>query len=209
MSDELLINTDVFETRLDDDEAYRAHPLLKKAYVEIKWTPELVKEYVKCSKDIVYFICTYCKIISLDEGLVSFNLYDFQEGMANTIADNRFTIIKTPRQAGKTTTSAAVILWHVLFNEQYTVGILANKLTTAREILSRVQRAYENLPSWLQQGIFNWSKTTIELENGSQVIAASTSSSAYPKIQAPTAIIDMSIYCRPSKSQTRQPFAFE
>lgn len=178
MSNELLINTDDFETRLSDDEAYRANPLLKKAYVEIEWTPELVKEYVKCSKDIAYFIRTYCKIISLDEGLVPFNLYDFQEGMAKTIADNRFTIIKTPRQAGKTTTSAAVILWHILFNEQYTVGILANKLTTAREILSRVQRAYENLPSWLQQGIFNWSKTTIELENGSQVIAASTSSSA-------------------------------
>ena len=178
MSDELLINTDDFETRLTDAEAYRANPLLKKAYVEIEWTPELVKEYVKCSKDIAYFIRTYCKIISLDEGLVAFDLYDFQEGMAKTIADNRFTIIKTPRQAGKTTTSAAVILWHILFNEQYTVGILANKLTTAREILSRVQRAYENLPSWLQQGIFNWSKTTIELENGSQVIAASTSSSA-------------------------------
>ena len=178
MSDDLLVNTDNFEKRLEDAEVYRANPLLKKAYVEIDWTPELIKEYVKCSKDIAYFIRTYCKIISLDEGLVPFDLYDFQEGMATTIADNRFTIIKTPRQAGKTTTSAAVILWHVLFNEQYTVGILANKLTTAREILSRVQRAYENLPSWLQQGILNWSKTTIELENGSQVIAASTSSSA-------------------------------
>jgi hypothetical protein len=178
MDDGSLINTDDFEKRLEEADVYRANPLLKKAYVEIDWTPELVKEYVKCSKNIVYFIRTYCKIISLDEGLVSFDLYDFQENMAETIANNRFTIIKTPRQAGKTTTSAAVILWHVLFNEQYTVGILANKLTTAREILSRVQRAYENLPSWLQQGILNWSKTTIELENGSQVIAASTSSSA-------------------------------
>tara|TARA_B110000211_G_scaffold231137_2_gene292137 strand:- start:10852 stop:12549 length:1698 start_codon:yes stop_codon:yes gene_type:complete len=177
-TNDIINREDFLEENLNNRDTYRANPLLKRAHVDIDWTPELVKEYIKCSKDIVYFIRTYCKIISLDEGLVNFDLYDFQEDIATTIVDNRFTIIKTPRQAGKTTTAAAVILHHVLFQEQYTVGILANKLTTAREILGRVQRGYENLPSWLQQGVFNWSKTSIELENGSQVIAASTSSSA-------------------------------
>ena len=161
-----------------DNDRYRQNPLLKKAYVDVEWSQELVKEYIKCSHDISYFIRNYVKIISLDEGLINFDLYDFQENMAKTIADNRFTIIKTPRQAGKTTTSAAVILWHILFKENYSVAILANKLSTSREILSRVQRAFENLPPWLQQGVINWNKTNVELENGSQVMAASTASTA-------------------------------
>jgi len=157
---------------------YLNNPQLKKAYVPIEWTAEQVEEIIKCSKDINYFIKTYVKIISLDEGLVDFAMYPYQEEMAQTIADNRFTVIKTCRQAGKTTTSAAVILWHVIFNDSYTVAILANKLSTAREILARVQRAYEYLPKWLQQGVTTWNKTNIELENGSQIIAASTASSA-------------------------------
>lgn len=157
---------------------YLANPNLKRAYVPIEWTAEQVEEYIKCSQDVVYFIKTYVKIINLDEGLVNFNMYPFQEDMAKLIADNRFAVIKTCRQAGKTTTSAAVILWHVLFNESYTVAILANKLSTAREILARVQRAYESLPKWLQQGVVVWNKTSIELENGSQIIASSTASSA-------------------------------
>lgn len=157
---------------------YLNNPQLKKAYVPLEWTAEQVKEVIKCSKDIGYFIRTYVKIINLDRGLIDFEMYPFQEEMAETIADNRFTIIKTCRQAGKTTTSAAVILWHVLFNDSYTVAILANKLSTAREILARVQRAYEYLPKWLQQGVIVWNKTNIELENGSQIIASSTASSA-------------------------------
>jgi len=157
---------------------YLANPNLKRAYVPIEWTAEQVEEYIKCSQDVVYFIKTYVKIINLDEGLVNFNMYPFQEDMAKLIANNRFAVIKTCRQAGKTTTSAAVILWHVLFNESYTVAILANKLSTAREILARVQRAYESLPKWLQQGVVVWNKTSIELENGSQIIASSTASSA-------------------------------
>ena len=159
-------------------ENYLANPNLKKAYVPLEFTEEQIKEVIKCSKDVNYFINTYVKIISLDEGLIDFDMYPYQENMAQTIADNRFTIIKTCRQAGKTTTSAAVVLWHVLFNESYTVAILANKLSTAREILARVQRAFEYLPKWLQQGVIVWNKTNIELENGSQIIAASTASSA-------------------------------
>ena len=157
---------------------YLNNPQLKKAYVPLEWTAEQVKEVIKCSKDIGYFIRTYVKIINLDRGLIDFEMYPFQEEMAETIADNRFTVIKTCRQAAKTTTSAAVILWHVLFNDSYTVAILANKLSTAREILARVQRAYEYLPKWLQQGVIVWNKTNIELENGSQIIASSTASSA-------------------------------
>jgi len=159
-------------------DTYLKNPNLKKAHVSIEWEKEQIEEFLKCSKDPIYFIRTYVKIINLDEGLVNFNLYPYQEKMASMICDNRFSVIKTCRQAGKTTTSAAVILWHILFKDNYTIAILANKLATAREILSRVQRAYENLPKWLQQGVVIWNKTNLELENGNQILASSTASSA-------------------------------
>lgn len=159
-------------------ENYLANPNLKKAYVPIEWTAEQVQELIRCSKDMEYFIENYVKIVNLDQGLIHFKMYQYQKEMVKTIDENRFTVIKTCRQAGKTTTSAAIILWHVLFNDNYSVAILANKLSTAREILARVQRGYEYLPKWLQQGVITWNKTNIELENGSTIIAASTASSA-------------------------------
>ena len=153
---------------------YAANPNLKKAYQSLEWSEEQLKEYIKCDKDINYFINKYVKIVSLDEGLIPFTMYDYQNDLVKMISDNRFTVIKTCRQAGKTTTAAATILWYALFNSDYTIAILANKLSTAREILARVQRAYENLPKWLQQGILSWNKTSLELENGSQIISSST-----------------------------------
>lgn len=167
---------DVTPPKMED--TYRDNPLLKQAGVQQEWTKEQVDEWVKCSQDIVYFIKTYVKIVSLDEGLINFDLWPFQEDLASTIEANRFTIIKTCRQAGKTTVTAATILWHVIFKDQYGCAILANKQDTAKEILSRVQKAYENLPFWLQQGVVSWNKTRVELENGSKLFASSTASSA-------------------------------
>ena len=118
------------------------------------------------------------KIVAVDEGLVDFNLWDFQEEMVNKFVDNRFVICKMPRQTGKSTTIIAYLLHYILFNQDVRVGILANKGSTARELLSRLQLAYEHLPPWLQQGVVEWNKGNIELENGSKILASSTSSSA-------------------------------
>lgn len=141
-------------------------------------TMEQLQEYAKCEEDPIYFIRNYVKIISLDHGTVNFNMWDFQEKMVSSIVDNRFVICKMPRQVGKTTTTAAIILWHVLFKEEYTVALLANKMDQAQEIMERIQMMYENIPIWMQQGIITWNKRTIKLENDSRIIAAATSSSA-------------------------------
>lgn len=158
------------------EENYLNNPNLKPAGIRIDFTPEMISEYVKCSEDHEYFIEKYVKIINIDEGLVPFKLYDKQKDIARTICENRFSIIKTCRQAGKTTTTAATILWHLIFNENYLVAILANKQSTAIEILGRVQLAFESLPRWLQQGVVSWNKKSMELENGSRCIAESTAS---------------------------------
>ena len=161
-----------------DVNQYLGNPLLKKANVPVEFTKEQIQEYQKCMDDPVYFIQEHMKIVSLDEGLVPFKMYDFQKNMVQTFHDNRFTICKLPRQSGKSTTIIAYLLHYVLFNSNVNVAILANKSSTARDILGRLQLGYENLPKWLQQGVVSWNKGSLDLENGSSILAASTSASA-------------------------------
>ena len=159
-------------------DAYLGNPNLKKANVPTNFTPKQVKEFIKCAGDPIYFIKRYIKIVSLDEGVIPFDLYDFQEEMVNRFHEHRFNIAKLPRQSGKSTVVTAYLLWYVIFNDNVNVAILANKAATAREMLGRLQLSYENLPKWMQQGIIGWNKGSVELENGSKLLAASTSASA-------------------------------
>jgi len=161
-----------------DFNVYKRNPNLKKANIQQEWSKEEVEEYTKCMKDPVYFIENYIKIVSLDEGLIPFNMYGFQKEMVGTFHSNRFTIAKMPRQSGKSTIIIAYLLHYVLFNSSVNVAILANKATTARDLLGRLQLAYEHLPKWLQQGVMLWNKGSLELENGSKILASSTSASA-------------------------------
>ena len=159
-------------------ENYLGNPNLKNVGQNIDWTEASLEEYMRCKEDPEYFIQKYIRIVHVDKGLVPFEMYDYQQDMIHKFTDNRFVICKMPRQTGKSTTIIAFLLHYILFNESVNVAILANKGAVARELLSRLQLAYENLPKWLQQGVVVWNKGNIEVENGSKVIAAATSSSA-------------------------------
>jgi hypothetical protein len=159
-------------------DVYLGNPNLKKINVPVEFTQEQIQEFDSCSKDPLYFIQNYVKIVSLDDGLIPFKMYDFQKDIIGTMHNNRFTICKLPRQSGKSTIIVAYLLHYALFNANSNVAILANKSSTARDILGRLQLAYENIPKFLQQGVLNWNKGSIELENGSKIVAAATSSSA-------------------------------
>jgi hypothetical protein len=160
------------------DDTYLGNPLLKAGNIKIEFSKEQLEEYIKCSVDPVYFMENHMKIVTLDQGLVTISLYDFQKEIVRSVHENRFTICKIPRQSGKTTCLIGEIVHQVLFNSNYKVAILANKLKTATEIMDRVKIVYENLPKWMQQGVIEWNKTSITLENGSKVVCSSTSSSA-------------------------------
>ena len=160
------------------EEIYLGNPNLKKANTEIQFTKKQVEEWIKCKRDPIYFAKNYVKIVSLDEGLVKFKMYPFQEKLIRNFHESRFNICKMPRQTGKSTTAVSYLLHYAVFNDSVNIGILANKAATARELLGRLQTAYENLPKWMQQGIISWNKGSLELENGSKILAASTSASA-------------------------------
>jgi hypothetical protein len=163
---------------MSQDSVYLGNPNLKKANIQIEFTEEQIIEFLKCKEDPVYFANNYIKIVSLDEGLTQFKPYHFQEKLINNFHKHRFNICKMPRQTGKSTTVVSYLLHYLIFNDSVNIGILANKAATARELLSRLATAYENLPKWMQQGIISWNKGSIELENGSKILAASTSASA-------------------------------
>ena len=158
-------------------QTYLGNSNLKAAGVTVNFTEEQIVELRKCRKDPIYFIENYCKIITLDHGLQPFKLYDCQRNKVKIIHENRKVILMEGRQQGKTTTSAAYILWYTLFQDSKTVAILANKATAAREVLNRYQLMYENLPLWIQQGVVTWNKGDIALENNAVVFTAATSSS--------------------------------
>jgi hypothetical protein len=157
-------------------EGYRNNSKLKLPGVTLQYSEEELREYVKCAQDPVYFCEKYVKVKTLDKGIVPFDLYDYQEKFVNEIHKNRFVISKWPRQCGKSTCVTSYICHYITFNQSVSVAILANRLKTAKdELYSKLQLAYENLPQFLQQGVVEWNKTSMKLENGSRVICDATS----------------------------------
>ena len=159
-------------------EHYLGNPLLKKANTAIEFTQDQIIEFARCQDDPIYFAKNYIQIVTLDYGLQPFKPYPFQELMIDRFHNHRFNVCKLPRQSGKSTIVVSYLLHYAIFNDNVNIAILANKASTAKDLLDRLQTAYENLPKWLQQGVMTWNKASLELENGSKIIAASTSASA-------------------------------
>lgn len=160
-----------------DQFSFRGNKSLRPRGTVIEYTDEMLDELARCKKDPVYFIKNYIYVVHPDKGLTKMNLYDYQERMIRAYHENKRVIFLTARQQGKTTVSAAYFVWFILFNDNKSVAIFANKQATADEIMSRVRRAYENLPLWMQQGVKTWNKRSIELENDSVIYGRATSGS--------------------------------
>ena len=180
---------------------YNRNQNLKAAGVQVQFTEQQVKEYVKCAQDPLYFIRTYAKIVSLDEGVVPFIPFPYQERIIETIHHNKNVLGRLFRQAGKSTIVAAYFAWYVLFNDNKTAVILANKQAIAIEIFGRVQFIIENLPQWLQQGVVEWNKKSLVLENGSRCIAAATSASAVRGMSVNMLLLDEFAHLTPNLAE--------
>ena len=164
--------------RMNDHEHYLGNINVKRDGVQQQWVEHEVVEYAKCMSDPSYFARKYVKIISLDEGLVNFDLYPYQEQMFNHFNDNRFSIVLACRQSGKSISSVVYLLWYAIFHPEKTIAVLANKGATAREMLQRVTLALEHLPFFLQPGCRALNKGSIEFSNNSRIVAAATSGSS-------------------------------
>lgn len=157
---------------------YLGNPNVKRDGVQEEWTPEKLQEYKKCMEDSVYFSKNYVKVISLDDGLIPFDLYPYQKKMFTQFTKNRFNIVLACRQSGKSISACAYLLWYALFNPEKTIAVLANKGSTAREMLARITLMLENIPFFLQPGCKALNKGSIEFSNNSRIVAAATSGSS-------------------------------
>ncbi len=166
------------DSKLKPDTHYLANPHVKKDGIEEDWTKQMVSEYAKCMSDPAYFARTYLKVINLNDGLVPFDLYPYQEKMFDHFMKNRFSVILACRQSGKSISSVGFILWYAIFHTEQNIAIVANKGATAREMLSRITLMLENLPFFLQPGCKSLNKGTIEFSNNSKIFAAATSGSS-------------------------------
>ena len=165
-------------TKLRGNTHYLGNPHVKKDGIEEDWDPQKVQEYAKCMSDPARFAREHIKIINLNEGLVPFQLYPYQEDMFNHFNDNRFSVVLACRQSGKSISSLAYLLWYAMFTPEQTVAILANRGATSREMLGRITLMLENLPFYLQPGCKTLNKGSIEFSNNSRIFAESTSSSS-------------------------------
>ena len=156
------------------NEGYLGNINVKRAGVQTEWTEEQIIEYKKCMVDPLYFIQKHLKIISLDEGLVPFKLYDYQQDLITHFDESRFSIVLACRQSGKSITACAYLIWYLLFQPEQTIAILANKGSTAREMLARITTMLEHVPFYLQPGTKVLNKGSIEFENDSRIIASAT-----------------------------------
>lgn len=181
-------NRRLFE--LTKEQGFMGNRRLRKSEINLGYQPWQIKEIVKCRKDPVYFVNNFCYIVNLDLGLIPFDTYDYQDDLIDLMHKNTRLIVKFPRQSGKTTTTAAYVVWEMIFKPYAAIAILANKEKTARGILAKVRLIYENLPTWIQQGVVEWSKSSVELENGARVEASATSSSAIRSMSISTLVLD-------------------
>ena len=153
------------------------NPNLKKVNTPVEFTKENIIEFQKCEEDPIYFMKNYMKIVSLDEGLVPFKMYDFQKHIVRQYmtTDLQFANYLDNQVSQQ-------LPFRIYYTMHYLIQIVILPYLPISplllEIFYRVQFAYENLPKWLQQGVINWNKGNIELENKSQIVAAATSSSA-------------------------------
>jgi hypothetical protein len=153
------------------------NPNLKSANQEIELTYEQIQEYAKCMDDPIYFIKKYVYITHPVQGQIKFDLYDYQEELVKNYQNERNNIVLSARQTGKTETSSAYMLWFLLFQKKKTVLVVSKDLESAKEIVKKVKDGYELLPLWLKPGIDpdNWNKEAIEFDNGSRLVARTTS----------------------------------
>lgn len=139
------------------------------------YTEQQIEEIYKCKNDPIYFIQNYIKVISLDNSIIPFTLRDYQKKLINIVHKKRFTIAMMSRQSGKSTTVVSYLLQYALFNSNKRISLSAHNESLAQTLLSKIKTAYENLPSWLQQGVDVLNKNTFEFENGSTIVATATS----------------------------------
>lgn len=165
------------------DKFYMGNPNVPARGAEFEYTPEMIGEIDRCSKDILYFAENYFTILNLDKGVKEkIQLFKAQKRILKKMKNNRFFVLLASRQIGKSTIMTIYLLWVALFFDDQRILLVANKEATAIEIFGRIRMAYELLPNWLKspvdESLGGYGKTSMGLENGSRISISTTTGTA-------------------------------
>jgi hypothetical protein len=185
------------EDVLVDGNFFKGNENLLRGNAQIKWTPQMIEEIKTCNKKILHFAENYFFITTLDEGKQKIELRKYQKRLLKAFANNRFNVVLSSRQSGKTTTITIYALWMVCFQNDKRITIVANKEDTAKEVFARIKMAFEQLPLWMKPSVKSWRKDGFQLENDSAITVSSTSSAGPRGSSSNLLIIDEMAHCQP------------
>jgi hypothetical protein len=151
--------------------------LTKKAHKQERFTEDQINDLLQCAdpeNGYMYFVQNFFHIQHPVRGKVRFEPYDYQDRLLHSYHDYRFNINMMPRQSGKTTCAAGYLLWFAMFHPDQTILVAAHKYTGAQEIMQRIRYGYELCPDYIRAGVTNYNKGSMEFENGSRIVSATT-----------------------------------
>ncbi len=166
---------DIYDQRV----SYNGIRTLRNENVKFPVTSIHRKEMEKCADDFEYFRKYYIKIITR-KGLARPEPREYQEDLEQGLVSLEDVVVLFPRQSGKTVTSGIYLLWRAMFHvDPINIGIVANKRSTAIEVLDKIKKIFIELPIWMQRGISIWNKGSIEFENGTRIMTDGPSSDSF------------------------------
>ena len=189
--------TDEDDDLLVSGKYFQGNENILRTNAEFKWKPEMVDELKLCIKSILHFAENYFFIIHNDRGKEKIELYKYQKRLLKAYKANRFNVVLSSRQSGKTTTITIYALWLVCFFSDKRVTIVANKESTAKSIFASIRLAYEELPIYLKPGVKSWRKDGFNLLNGGTITISTTSSAGPRGTTSNLLIIDEAAHCPP------------
>jgi len=172
--------------------------LTKSPHRREKYTEEQLLELARCANDPKYFMRKHCFIQHPVQGRLRFELYDFQDELVDIYHNNRYSINMLARQMGKSTCAAGYLLWYAMFNPDQTILVAAHKYAGASEIMQRVRFSYETLPDYIRAGVVEYNKGTLTFDNGSRIIAQSTTENTGRGLSISLAYLDEFAFVRPN-----------
>ena len=151
--------------------------IIRSPYRKMSMTEKQIVEFARCADPVdgpQYFMSNYFFIQHPTKGAIQYHPYEYQERLIGSYHNYRYSISLMPRQTGKSTSAAGYLLWYAMFIPDSTVLVAAHKYTGAQEIMQRVRYAYENCPDFIRAGVTSYNKGSLDFENGSRIVSATT-----------------------------------
>lgn len=176
--------------------------LVKDPYTKTKFKNDKeLQDFIKCCDPVtgyLYFMDNFFIIQHPTKGSMVYHPYGYQKRLINTYHNYRFSISLMPRQSGKSTSAAGYLLWYAMFVPDSTILIAAHKYTGAQEIMQRVRYAYENCPDYIKAGVTTYNKGSLDFENGSRIVSATTTENTGRGMSITLLYLDEFAFVRPS-----------